>query len=208
MNLLPSVYVIGDSISIQYGPYLDQYLKGKASYARKQGEQEALINLDNPRGANGGDSSQVADFLSHLITSGFPKVALLVVNCGLHDIKRNPTTGTYQIPIDQYGQNLERIVSCSKELSSQMIWVRTTPVDDPIHNSVSKEFFRYHKDCIAYNQIADGIMAQHGIDSIDLYGFTDHLPHPKYCDHVHFTEEVRKLQGEFIGKQILETLKI
>ena len=208
MNLLTSVYVIGDSISIQYGAYLEQSLKGRAFYSRKQGEQEALLNLDNPRGANGGDSSQVADFLSHLVTSGFPKVDLLMVNCGLHDIKRDPNIGTYQIPIDQYEQNLELIVSWSKELSHQMIWVRSTPVDDLIHNSLSKGFFRYHEDCINYNRVADGIMANSGIESIDLYSFTDHLPQPKYCDHVHFTEEVRKLQGEFIGKQILETLKI
>lgn len=207
MNLLPSVYVIGDSISIQYGPYLEQSLRGRAFYSRKQGDQEAQLNLDNPRGANGGDSSQVDDFLNHLITSGFPRVDLLVVNCGLHDIKRNPTTGRYQVPIDKYEQNLERIVSWSKELSHQMIWVRTTPVDDSIHNSVSKEFFRYHEDCINYNQVADRIMAKHGIESIDLYSFTDHLPHPKYCDHVHFTEDVRKLQGEFIGEWILEMLK-
>jgi lysophospholipase L1-like esterase len=207
MNQLPWVYVIGDSISIQYGPYLEHFMNGTVYYSRKQGKQEVLLNLDNPRGANGGDSAQVAEFLTQLLVTGFSKIDLLLVNCGLHDIKRNPTTGRYQVPIDEYEQNLERIVSYSKELSHQMIWVRTTPVDDPIHNSLSKVFFRYNEDCINYNRVADGIMANHGIESIDLYEFTDHLPHPKYCDHVHFTEEVRKLQGEIIGKRILETLK-
>ena len=57
------VYVIGDSISIQYGPHLQAYLKGTMGYARKEGEEKALLNLDCPQGANGGDSSMVLSFL-------------------------------------------------------------------------------------------------------------------------------------------------
>ena len=39
------VYIIGDSISIQYGPYLEAALHGVMAYARKEGEEEAP-NLD------------------------------------------------------------------------------------------------------------------------------------------------------------------
>jgi hypothetical protein len=31
-------------------------------YARKEGEEEVRLNLDNPSGANGGDSSMVFHF--------------------------------------------------------------------------------------------------------------------------------------------------
>jgi hypothetical protein len=57
------IYVLGDSISMQYGPSLEAYLEGVISYSRKEGEEEALLNLDNPRGANGGDSGMVLTFL-------------------------------------------------------------------------------------------------------------------------------------------------
>jgi len=57
------LYVIGDSISIQYGPYLEAALRGVMAYARKEGEEEALLNLDIPQGANGGDSGMVLSFL-------------------------------------------------------------------------------------------------------------------------------------------------
>ena len=54
-----SVFVVGDSISIQYGPFLEQMLSGRIAYARKGSEDatmaEALRNLDIPVGANGGD---------------------------------------------------------------------------------------------------------------------------------------------------------
>lgn len=58
------LYVIGDSISIQYGPYLEADFRGVMGYPRKEGEEEALLNLDIPQGANGGDSSMVHAFLA------------------------------------------------------------------------------------------------------------------------------------------------
>ena len=64
------VYIIGDSISIQYGPYLEKALKGIMTYARKEGEAESLLNLDNPQGANGGDSSMVLAYLHGLKQQG------------------------------------------------------------------------------------------------------------------------------------------
>ena len=53
---LPTCYVIGDSISIQYGPYLESALGASWQYDRKSGDAEARKNLDIPIGANGGDS--------------------------------------------------------------------------------------------------------------------------------------------------------
>ena len=56
-------------------------------YSRKEGEQEALINLDNPQGANGGDSAMVLDFLKAMKKSGGIDADFLLVNCGLHDLR-------------------------------------------------------------------------------------------------------------------------
>jgi hypothetical protein len=53
------VYVLGDSISMHYGPYLEAYLRGVMDYARKGGEEEAALDLEHSQGANGGDSSMV-----------------------------------------------------------------------------------------------------------------------------------------------------
>ena len=63
----PSIFVIGDSISIQYGPYLQKALAPWCGYARKSGEEAALKNLDNPMGANGGDSSMVHDYVAEIV---------------------------------------------------------------------------------------------------------------------------------------------
>ena len=47
------IYVIGDSISIQYGTYLESQLKGIMEYSRKGGIEEASVNFDHKTGANG-----------------------------------------------------------------------------------------------------------------------------------------------------------
>ena len=79
------IYIVGDSISIQYGPHLQRCLQGIAEYSRKEGEEEALLNLDNPQGANGGDSSMALAFLKSKVRGGTLKADLILVNCGLHD---------------------------------------------------------------------------------------------------------------------------
>jgi len=50
---LPQVFVVGDSISMHYGPYLEQFLSGKMRYARKQRNRTKRHNTDfsNPKTA-------------------------------------------------------------------------------------------------------------------------------------------------------------
>jgi len=193
------IYVLGDSISIHYGPYLKIFLEGILDYSRKEGEEEALLNLDNPQGANGGDSSTVLNFLIEKIRSGGIQADILLVNCGLHDIRTNPTTGIKQIAQDQYEKNLHSIIIASKKLQTKMVWISTTPCDETIHNVLEPSFHRYSTDCVEYNEVAKNIMSTAGIPIVDLFAFTSNLGSELYCDHVHFTDSVRQKQAAFIA---------
>lgn len=193
------VYVIGDSISIHYGPYLERYLKGFMSYARKDGVEQSLQNLDIARGANGGDSSNVLAFLEHKLKSGGIDADVLLFNCGLHDIKTDPVTQAKQVDIDRYEDNLGSILSAVRELKVQPVWVRTTPCDERIHNRKSRSFHRFSADCKKYNDVADSVMRRSGVPVIDLYTFTLNLGDSLYCDHVHFHEHIREKQGAFVA---------
>ena len=55
---LPALHVVGDSISIHYGPYLQTMLTGVMTYSRKTAPDGSLDDR-----ANGGDSSMVLDYL-------------------------------------------------------------------------------------------------------------------------------------------------
>ncbi len=193
------IYIIGDSISIQYGPYLQQYLSREIEYSRKEGEDEALLNLDEPQGANGGDSSRVREFLEALARGGGVKADLLIVNCGLHDIKRNPLSGAIQVRIEDYERNLQDIAALAEEMGIALVWVRTTPCDEHVHNREGMAFFRFSDDVKAYNAVADRVMGDAGVPLIDLYTFTLNLGQDLYCDHVHFKEPIRDKQAAFLA---------
>jgi lysophospholipase L1-like esterase len=192
------IYVIGDSISIQYGPHLESDLRGVMTYSRKEGNEEALLNLDYPLGANAGDSGMVLSFLEAKQSSDEIDADYLLLNCGLHDIKVDPQTQERQVPINQYRKNLEAIVTLVDKLECQLIWIRSTPVVDETHNQPGFPFFRYSEDLHAYNRAADKVMTSAGIPVIDLFTITSNLSGELYCDHVHFNEQVRQQQAAFI----------
>lgn len=197
-----NIFVIGDSISIHYGPALEAALKGLGiGYDRKTGLDAARQDMDVARGANGGDSAMVLAYLRQCATRG-PVIAAdtLLVNCGLHDIKTDPATGQRQVPIEAYRGNLEAIVELvTHVLARRMVWLRTTPCDERIHNARCSAFHRFAADCDAYNRVADDVMAARGVPAIDLHGFTRSLGEEIFCDHVHFTEPVRRLQAAYIA---------
>lgn len=205
---LPKIFVIGDSISMHYGPYLENRLKGYLKYDRKGGD-EKNTDLDNPssKGANGGDSNMVLSFLKNLKENPNFKTDYLLINCGLHDVKRNSKYSNSQVSLDQYSKNLIEIISISREMGTKLIWINSTPVIDSIHNS-KVGFVRFNEDVINYNNESDKIMIENGIPVIDIYTFTKKFTPEGYIDHVHFNDYVRQKQADFIAGKIITISQI
>jgi lysophospholipase L1-like esterase len=196
---LPTLHVVGDSISIHYGPCLQTMLAGVMAYSRKTAPDGSL---DDAGAANGGDSSLVLAYLQSL-RSGQP-FDVVLINCGLHDIKRDPVTDQPQVPPDQYTANLREIVAIANRLATRLIWVRTTPVIDERHNRLNTAFRRSEADVETYNALADNVMREQGVSIIDLFTFTRNLGLDVYIDHVHFTAEVRAQQAAFIAGHLYQ----
>jgi len=192
---MPTLHVVGDSISQHYGPYLAQYIAPWLAYSRKEGMPG---EPDEPNGANGGDSALVLRYLQ-ACRQRSQHWDYLLVNCGLHDVRTGIATHTRQVPDADYRRNLQAVVLLARDLASQTIWARTTPVVDAIHNSREQTFLRFNADVVRYNTIADAVMADAGIRSIDLFTFTQTLGDDVYADHVHYREPVRQAQAAFIA---------
>ena len=201
---LPKIFIIGDSISIQYGPNLEKLSPGKFEYARKTGSEEALKNLDIPVGANGGDSSRVLEYIQALVRAEF-QADLVLLNCGLHDLKLE--IDKLQVPTELYEANLKAIASLLNEKKIKTAWIKTTPVNDKIH-AEEKPFLRRMQEVDTYNKIADKVMSEAGFDLIDLYTFTLNLGgglttdgiHPDLTyDGVHFDVPTQEKQAAFIA---------
>ncbi len=203
----PSIFLIGDSISIQYGPYLEKYLEGSVEFDRKRDDGRAEKNLDIPVGANGGDSRMVLAYLKKKTQEPDFQPDFLVLNCGLHDIKHNPKTGVIQVTEQEYRNNLLGIIEVLKKKEIGLIWIRTTAVVDSIHNNKSKSIRRYAADVSTYNGIADEIFTAQDIPMIDLFGFTKKLGIEQFKDHVHYNDETRALQAAFLAGSIQNHLR-
>lgn len=200
---LPRLFVLGDSMSIEYGPHLQTMLAGVFDYARKSGDEEARLNLDNPQGANGGDSSMCLAYLEARFRAGDLHADVLLLNCGLHDVKHKPDdpNGPCQVHIDDYKRNLTTMVALATKHRMPLVWVRCTPVDEAAHNKPGSGIIRYQADADRYNAVADAVMAEHDVPTIDLSGFTLSLGpvHQTLRDGRHVHEHVQKLQAAFIA---------
>lgn len=198
---LPRLHVVGDSISMGYGPDLERMLRGLARYSRKPQLG------DDPESANGRDSGAVLAYLVGLRAAERSGIDYLMINCGLHDVKRDPETGEPLTPLQQYVDNLRTITWYAREGTHTLIWVRTTPVVDSIHNSQPHlGFHRFASDVATYNAAADAVMLEARAHVIDLFGFTESLGRDVYCDHVHFTPQVTRLQAAYVAGNLAQII--
>lgn len=200
---LPQIFLIGDSISMRYEPLLKEYLKGTAHLESRKDHAIAEEDLDVPKGRNGGDSGMVLKFLKSALKDPRFTPDYLLLNCGLHDIKRSVKTQlSYQVDSASYRSNLEKIYNLLNERNIQLIWVRSTPVIDSVHNKRSKSFKRFSADIERYNAIADDVCRKHNIPNIDLFTFSKSLGRDAVIDHVHFSKPTSKKQAFYISEKI------
>jgi hypothetical protein len=94
---------------------------------------------------------------------------------------------------------LRELIALTKTLPSQLIWIRTTPLDENKHNRLCKFFHRFSGDWEVYNATADRVMTEAAVPLADLCTFTRNLGPDLFCDHIHFHEHIRKQQGAFLA---------
>ena len=173
------------------------------AYDRKRSidGKTAESNLDIPQGANGGDSHCVLAYLRFRREKDPIRADILLLNCGLHDIKTDPATGSRQVTPEQYEANLRQIVEEAAAMGAQVAWLRTAPVIDEWHNS-RVPFHRSEADVETYNRIADRVMHEAGAHIIDFHAFCQTLLPEGLIDHVHYNEAARARQGQFIAEAL------
>ncbi|HVU35677.1 MAG TPA: glycosyl hydrolase family 28-related protein, partial [Opitutaceae bacterium] len=198
------VFVVGDSISLDYGPSLERRLAPRFAYDRKRDDGTGTsVDLDDPKGANGGDSRMVLDYLRRRRERNPIAADILVLNCGLHDLRTDPATGAKRVPLPEYADNLRAILAEAAAMALPVAWVRITPVVDAIHNARCSKFRRFSADVDAYNRMADEIMLAAGVSLIDLHAFTQPYLPSALADHVHFAPALRDKQGAFIASHLM-----
>ena len=189
---LPSLLIIGDSISQGYTIPVRKRLRGKWNVYRAK--------------ANCGNTAFGLQELDKW--TGNQKWDLIHFNWGLHDLcyrhpdsqdygNRDKVNGSISIPIEQYRENLEVLVKRLKEKAAQLIWASTTIVPPG-------EVGRYEGDDLKYNTVAEEIMHRHGVPVNDLHALTADFPVSHFVAEgdVHFTDNAY----EVIAAQVVESI--
>ncbi len=202
------VFVYGDSISVHYGSVLEKSLPTWCDFDRKGGVARALENLDEPQGSNGGDSSMMVEYFRERSGDDGFRPDLVLLNAGLHDIKRAPHAASpTRIALEDYRKNLTETLDLLAGRGVAAAWIRTTPLSEELHNGEAfPGFYRFERDLADYNAAADSVMAERGIPVIDLAGFTRSQVRSAsdlFCDHVHFKDSIRELQGAFLAGWVI-----
>ena len=183
---LPSVLIIGDSISMGYTLPVRTLLQGKANVFRPmRADGKAPVNCSS---TNTG-LKELRQWL------GDTKWAVIHFNWGLHDLcYRNPQSkapgnrdkehGKIDVPLPQYQTNLEKLVAELRNTGARLIWASTTKVPEGEAGRVSGDEQRY-------NKAAREIVARHEIAINDLHALSVSLPPDLSAGpgNVHYTPE-------------------
>ncbi|MBA7568302.1 hypothetical protein ES708_10023 [subsurface metagenome] len=188
-NRLPRIFIIGDSISIGYTPFVKEYYKDIALVEHNPG--------------NAGDSGRGLENIRKWLGEG--DWDIIQINWGLWDLcyrhpdsklygNRDKINGTLTFTIDEYKANLDSIVTIIQDISdAELIFVTTTYVPE-------NEAGRYAKDVKKYNKAAKEVMKKHSVSVNDIYkeSISIHKKHGIGNDDVHYNEEGNKKLAELI----------
>jgi lysophospholipase L1-like esterase len=200
-NELPNVLILGDSISIGYTPFVQEYLKGRANVFRPM--------LENGKPENCAGTTKGVENIDRWL--GDKKWDIIHFNFGLHDIKHvDPVTGEnsqnpkhpQQANRRQYKKNLETIVEKLKATGAKLIFATTTPYPDVQEGPLRKPGMSQK-----YNRVAVKIMNKNRIRINNLHAFmVPRMAELQRPNNVHFTEEGSRELAKKVVERINEVL--
>lgn len=185
----PRILIIGDSISIGYTPFVQDYFSDRAIIIHNSGNAEH----------SGNGLLKIEEWL------GDENWDIIQFNWGLWDLcYRNPESknfgnrdkinGKCTNSLETYASNLDSIISIIKKKSNaKLIFVTTTYVP-------KNEPGRYENDVQKYNKAAKKVMKRHSIAINDIYkkSIAIHNSFGNGPDDVHYKKEGYKKLGELI----------
>jgi len=194
----PRVLIIGDSISIGYTKPVIAELESIAEVRRIPG--------------NAGHTGMGLEGLPKWLDEKNGKWDVIHFNWGLWDLcyrnpnsktqgRRDKVNGKITHTVEQYVENLAKIVTILEKTGAELIFATTTPVPDG-------EAGRKVGDDLRYNEAAVALMRERGVAINDLHSFI--LPRMKELatkpGNVHFTKEGSKLLATRVAERVRRTL--
>ncbi len=191
----PKILIIGDSISIGYTPFVKKHFSENAIVGHNPGNaQHTGTGLEKVKEWIGEEDWDIIQF-----------------NWGLWDLcyrdpnskvqgSRDKVNGKITFTLEEYENNLERIIQSIRQVSNaKLIFVTTSYI--PEH-----EAGRFQNDAQKYNKVSKRVMSKYNIIVNDIYKKSKaiHKGYGKGTDDVHYTEQGYKK----LGKEISDFLSV
>ena len=191
---LPNVLLIGDSISMSYTASVREKLAGIANVYRAP---------DNCRSTRQ-TLAQIETYLGH------QRWDVIHFNWGIHDLTHlnesgqaaPPPEGKLQVPLDQYRDNIRKLLRRLHETDARLIWASTTPVG----SKADVHGFRRNSDVIAYNRVAREVQENENIGINDLYSLVKPQAERWLSDGVHLTRHGQTVLAKAVAQSIRDSL--
>jgi acyl-CoA thioesterase-1 len=142
---LPRLLVIGDSISMNYGPAAKEALKGLINYHRNEGNcYSSQYGI------------QYADYWLGNYTKKGNQWDVIHFNHGLHDLKQSGPEAPFATPLETYKANLRTEIQMLKKTGAKLIFCTTTPV----HQTSTGKYMRQQGSEVVFNRAAMEVMKE------------------------------------------------
>lgn len=192
---LPLLYSSGNSISLGYWPYLEGELWRDVNVYY---QRELWKDMPQTRSPNNGHAQNAYSSLIKAYENENFNPNYILINFGLHMING------YQDNLEGYGEWVQKFIDLALLHNAKLIWVTTTPY----------ALFRDDKNVTVrkFNETATKIVNDNNMYVADLYTCISDLIKEEnewnvYTDGVHFKEEVKAKQGEYLAQFILKVIE-
>lgn len=192
---LPLLYSSGNSISLGYWPYLEGELWRDVNVYY---QRELWKDMPETRSPNNGIAHNAYESLEKAYKNELFKPDYILINFGLHMVNGHHDN------MEGYGVWVQKFIDVAKAHNAKLIWVTTTPY----------ALFREDKNSTVrkFNETATKIIHENNMYVVDLYSCITNLIKERnewnvYEDGVHFREDIKSRQGEFLAQQILKIVE-
>lgn len=137
---------------------------------------------------------------------GDQRQAVIHVNCGLHDVKKQYDNEPAQrVSLVEHRQNLQDIVPILQQRADHVVWAPTTPALGDVRDKSA----RTNAAIEAYDASASEVMASLGVPINDLHAAIGEAG-PQKCisdDGVHISEHRYRVLGHHVTTTIRKTIE-
>ena len=191
---MKKICLLGDSIRMGYDDFVKEELK----------EYEVYYDSED-----NGRFTAYTIWMFNQLNAKYGPFDVVHFNNGYWDMNREGPNGEPQTPVNEYVNNLKRLIDMIRSTGAVPIFATTTPIYDTPVKVTGFEVTNYKNEWVLeYNKAALELMKKENVMVDDLYSLMEKEPRYSKCyDSLHLTEEGYKKCAKQVAELVREALR-